>query len=647
MHWRHWLQSIKNKFTPLDEDALALAQYQVFTRQIPLLYFLLLINTWTLAYVFRDAAPHWLGVELLLGISAFSVFRAIGWWNMRDEIPNVAVARRRVRTTVILAWILAPAMAIWSLMLFDYGDMYLKIHVVFMMTAGIMTMTYCLSSSWQAVLALVATVNMIFFGFFIHRDEYQFSAMAIHFLVVTSVMVGMMMYYYRDFVRLIDARSLAERAQNEALLQANRDGLTQLPNRRNFFHTLEGICAESKKNGQRFAVAVLDLDGFKPVNDLYGHAVGDALLVQVGQRIAACVQARAHVARLGGDEFALIMDGLDAQDDAAFVALGQTVCQRLREPFELDGFTLQVGSSMGLVTFPDRAVQAQQLYQCADYALYEGKRGSRGTVSVFSYQHSLRIQRDALIEQALRTADLAQELQVWFQPIVDAPSGRTLGFEALARWDSARLGMVSPGEFIVLAERGSLMNQISQMLLAKALQEMQHWPEHLELSFNLSVQDLASAATMQQLLALIANSGIAPQRLSIEITETAAAHAAAQVQHSIELLRECGCGVVLDDLGTGFSSLTRLLGLPLTKIKIDRQFVRGIDAKVANRKIVASLLNMAREMQLQCVIEGVETPAERLTLLDIGGTFMQGYLWSRPMPAREVARWLADESVRL
>lgn len=648
MQWSKWLQSAKAEFTALDAKALILAQFQVFTRQIPLLYFLLLVNTWMLAFVFRDAAPQWLGIEILAGISVFSIYRAIGWWNMRNTTPDVAVARRKLRATTILALTLGPAVMVWALMLFDYGNAYMKMHVVFVLTAGIMSIAYCLSSSWQAVVVLVTTINAMFFVFFIERDNNQYSALAIHFSIVTTIMVGMMFYYYRNLTSLVNAQILAERARNDADTQANRDNLTQLPNRRNFFHTLDNICEQYQKNNQRFAVAILDLDGFKPVNDLYGHAVGDELLVLVGARIAACVQGKARAARLGGDEFALIMDGVDGSSgDAAFIALGQQVCQRLRDPFELEGFTLQVGSSMGLVTFPDHASQGQQLYQYADYALYEGKRAARGTVSVFCEEHSRRIQRDALIEQTLLTADLEQELQVWFQPIVDAHNDRAIGFEALARWHSPKLGMVRPDEFITLAERGSLMNRITRLLLAKALAEVQHWPPHLYLSFNLSVQDLASPATMQHLMQQIEASGIAPARFNVEITETVATHAAAQVQHAIAGLRECGYGVVLDDLGTGFSSLTRLMSLPLTKIKIDRHFVKDIDQRTDSRKIVASLLNMAREMELQCIVEGVETNAERDTLLRLGGSLIQGFFYAKPMDAQAARLWLATHEQRL
>lgn len=262
-------------------------------------------------------------------------------------------------------------------------------------------------------------------------------------------------------------------------------------------------------------------------------------------------------------------------------------------------------------------------------------------MSLFSTRHQHRIQQDAAIEQALRKADLEAELSVVFQPIVDTASRRTLAFEALARWHSPAMGTVSPAEFIPVAERTGLITQLTRVLLAKALDTAATWPEAVGLSFNLSIHDLGSEEEVARLVRLVLDSGVDPARIDLEITETAVMQDMEQAQWAAGQLRGLGCGVTLDDFGTGFSSLSRLLALPLTRIKIDRRFVSGIQHSPASLKIVRSLLALSRDMELGCVIEGVEGEEELAILRELGGSLMQGYLFARPMPAADVPAWLA------
>ena len=620
------------------EPALLKAQYRAFSGQLPLMYLLLVANTWLLGLTHAHAAPLWLALGGPLLLTPVCLVRSLQWSRARREPADTDKARRALAWTSRLAWPLALAFTLWPLALFPYGDGYMRSHVAFFMVSTAVVSQVCLMHVRPAMLTIALVVNSGFVLFFAFSGQPTFLAMAVSVTLMTFTLVTTLLRQYRRFTDLVGARLRAEALGAENLRLANLDSLTRLPNRRAFFGALAQACERADVRGTRLAVGIIDLDGFKPVNDLHGHAAGDRLLKQVGRRLSQLAGGRVHLARLGGDEFAMIAEGLG--EDADYVAFARRVCERLRAPFQLQDLSLQVTATMGLVLYPDLARHAEDLYERADYALYHGKRQHRGGVSLFSTEHHRRIQHEAAIEQALRNPDLDAQLSVDFQPIICMESGRPLAFEALARWTHPRLGQVSPADFIPVAERAGLVHGLTRILLRKALAEAATWPEAVGLSFNLSMHDLGSGEELAHVLELIVASGVHPARIDMEVTETAVLSDTAQLQHAAGQLRGLGCGVSLDDFGTGFSSLSQLLALPLTKIKIDRRFVSGIQDKPTSMKIVRSLLILSRDMELGCVIEGVETPEELAVLRELGGSLMQGYLFARPMPAAAVAGWL-------
>jgi diguanylate cyclase (GGDEF)-like protein len=423
--------------------------------------------------------------------------------------------------------------------------------------------------------------------------------------------------------------------------------LTDLPNRRAFFADLENTVELARRGDARLALGIIDLDGFKPVNDLYGHPFGDKLLIEVGQRLSDLCRAQGvYVARLGGDEFALIISNVES--DEAILAFGQSLCDALRTPFQLPEASVQIAGSIGFAVYPQLAQTPVELFERADYALYDGKRGDRrGRATLFSAEHVAAISRDARIEQALKMADLEQELTVFFQPIVDTVNARTVGFEALARWSSPTLGKVPPGQFIPVAERAGIVGKLTRPLLTKALAAAVTWPADLRLSFNLSAYDLSSAENVLAIIGIIEGSGFSASRLDLEITETAFGHDFEQVRKAANMLKYLGCGISLDDFGTGYSSLSRLHALPLTKIKIDRSFVVDLQRNTAGAKIVKSLLALSRDMGLDCIVEGIETEEEMAAVRKLGGMIVQGYFYSPPVAASELDRFFTTELRRV
>ncbi|MGQ3355187.1 MAG: putative bifunctional diguanylate cyclase/phosphodiesterase [Phreatobacter sp.] len=612
-----------------DNPDLLRAQHRAFSRQVPLMYVILMTNTWALATTHVDYAPVWLTMGIPGLMTVVSVLRIAMWWRQRHGEPAPNRIRAELLRTLRLAVVISLVFAGWALALSGYGTAYTKAHVAFYMAITVISCIFCLMHLRAAALIVAVIVNGLFVGFFISSGEATFVASAVNVVLVSFAMLVILNINYNHFTHMVEARAEAVSLSDENFRLANIDSLTDLPNRRAFFARLEKAYGANTES-QGLAVGILDLDGFKPVNDAYGHGIGDRLLKEVSRRMeAVCAAHGVHLARLGGDEFAFL---LTSADEAKLLAWGRELCGSLTRAIDLVGAMVQVSGSLGIArAFSTSSVD--DLMQRADYALYQAKRGHRGSVVMFSESHHDAIRRHAMIEQALRSADFEAELKVVYQPIIEVRTEAPIGFEALARWNSPVLGAVSPGEFIPVAERAGIVSRLTCDLLQKALAEARTWPGHMRLAFNLSAQDLGSPENLLKIIAIIGQSGFDLRRLDLEITETAFAFDPAQVQKSVGQLRDLGCGISIDDFGTGYSSLSRLHSLPLTKLKIDRSFIARIEQDTVSYNIVKSLVALSRDMKLDCVIEGVETSAELDVLRQLGGALVQGYYYSKPLEA--------------
>ena len=470
---------------PKDNPGLVRAQYIALSRQLPMMYFILLVNTLMLAGTHFAVAPRWLVVYCPAIMTLFGVIRAVEWVRTRGQTRSTAQMLKELKRTNMLAPLVAVAFTAWSLALFPHGDGYAQAHVAFYMAITVIGCIFCMMHLLPAALATTAVVNTAFVVFFASTNIITFVATAIDVLLVSIAMLVILKAQYADFTRLVNMQAQTAKLSEENLHLANQDSLTGLANRRQFFSRLDTQLSRAHEQEVRLAVGLIDLDGFKPVNDLYGHSVGDRLLYQVGQRLTGLLDEDVHLARLGGDEFGLIIT--QAMSDEQLRAFGEKICASLREPFLLVDIPIQISASLGIATFPDQASSATQVYEYADYALYQSKRHRPGTVCLFSAAHRQQLNREGLTEQALRRADLAAEFHVVFQPIMDIRSGQTVAFEALARWQSPELGNVPPSEFIPIAERVGMVNRLTLPLLSKALDTAADWPAGMRLSFNLSL----------------------------------------------------------------------------------------------------------------------------------------------------------------
>jgi diguanylate cyclase (GGDEF)-like protein len=623
-----------------DNSELIGAQLAAFTRQVPLLYFILSVNSIALAFTHLGLAPVGLTVVFPGLLVTACAIRCLIWLRRRGLAVDPNAAAQTLRTTVLLGGALGFAFLMWALSLFPYGDTARNGHILFFVGITVVSCIFCLMHVRPAALILTATVIAPFVIFLLASGDAVNVAIGLNLFLVTVAMTYILIICSGQFAAMVNGQVETRRLSNENFRLANIDSLTELPNRRQFFHRLSMLAEQSKTANRRFVVGVLDLDGFKAVNDLYGHGVGDRVLKETGQRLLQLSDDSHFIARLGGDEFGIIVEeDLDAE---AILAVGTRVCAVFDTPFSVTGILAKIGGSVGFALAPDAGTTAELLYERADYALYHAKARLRGQPVIFSKEHEVEIRRLSTIEHTLRRIDLDAELSLHFQPIVDVATERLVGFEALARWRNPELGDVPPDVFISVAERTELIGTITHVLLRKALTAAESWPDDLCLSFNLSMRDLVSQVTILQTVALIESSGVDPRRIIIEVTETALMQDYEQVQESLGTLRSMGLKVALDDFGAGQSSLSYVHQLSLDKIKIDRGFIRNIATQETARNIVKTVIDLCRNLKFDCVVEGVETAEQVDIIAGLGCSTMQGYFFGKPMPLGEVGALIRD-----
>jgi diguanylate cyclase (GGDEF)-like protein/PAS domain S-box-containing protein len=426
-----------------------------------------------------------------------------------------------------------------------------------------------------------------------------------------------------------------KRVEAEVAHMARHDSLTDLANRTLFMEKIDEALARLRRGGERFSVFMIDVDRFKGVNDSLGHPVGDALLKAAAQRLRAAIRETDTVARFGGDEFAILQTQTADQKEAA-VALANRVLATINEPYDLDGHRVSIGTSIGIALAPNDGASADELLKNADLALYRVKAAGRNAFRFFEPKMETEARSRHALENDLREALTREEFELHYQTIVEFSTGRVCGVEALARWRHPELGLIPPDRFIPIAEDTGLIVQLGEWIVRRACAEAAHWPAHVKLAVNLSPLQFGKSDLAAIVAGALADSGLAPQRLELEITESVLL---AQDDHNLETLhrlKRLGASIVLDDFGTGYSSLTYLHMFPFDKIKIDRSFVHKLSTSAECAAIVCAVTGLGASLGIGTVAEGVET-AEQFALLRVAGCRQaQGYLFSVPVPAADL-----------
>ena len=420
---------------------------------------------------------------------------------------------------------------------------------------------------------------------------------------------------------------VTERRQFERQIQhlAQHDPLTDLANRATLHQALsETLASEAWES---CALLYIDLDRFKPINDTFGHAVGDQLLQEVARRLRRTVRAQDVIARLGGDEFALILRPADPRQLAG---TAQQILEALNQPYAVRRLPIRIGASIGIAAAPLAGRDPDLLLRNADLALYEAKREGRNRYSFYNPSMGDSAAARASLEADLNRAVERREFVLHYQPIVRARTGATIGFEALLRWRRPDGVAISPADFVPAAEEAGLMPEIGAWILAEACREAAAWPAHLTVSVNVSATQLRSALFIDAVERALAASGLPPHRLEIEITETAVLQNRELALSLLQRLRAMGVMIALDDFGTGYSSLSFVHTFPLTRLKIDRSFVQGLGRDPQSTAIVRAIIGLSRSLRLAVTAEGVETDERHRLLARERGLDLQGYLLGRP-----------------
>jgi diguanylate cyclase (GGDEF)-like protein len=618
----------------------AMRQLAELQKHIPSLYGLLSVNAGALAVTHYGLAPAYLTLGIPGTVIALCLLRAIHWWRLRPETLDEAQAARHLRRTTVLTVFFSVAFVIWAMVLNTFGGPYEQGHVAIFVAVTVIACIFCLTYLPLAAFLVTGIVMGVFLFCCVTSGNHVFLAIAANTAFVTAVMVRILNTNYRAFVALVASQAVASRLSEENARLAQTDSLTGLPNRRYFFQKLDEALRSSSGADTPFALAIFDLDRFKPINDTYGHNVGDRVLAEAGRRLAAFAGADVVVTRLGGDEFGVILRA--PASAAAALAFCDGVCTALQRPIRIGDIQVVTGCSGGLALPCRVSHDADALFDRADYALYHSKEQRRGATTLFSQEHKDAIRAEQAVETALRTADLAAEMVLHYQPVLDLATGRTAFVEGLARWTSPTLGRVAPDRFIAAAERGGMIHTVTLLLLRKALADCAQLPPGTGLSFNLSAHDLASPETVLSILAAVRGSGIDPRRLTLELTETALMRDFDHAKAAITTLRSLGIKIALDDFGTGYSSLGYVHRLPLDKIKIDRGFMADIDTD-RGCSLVSTILDLCRNLGLDGIVEGIETEAQLDVARRHGSRYAQGYHIGRPMPLGDLLERLERE----
>jgi diguanylate cyclase (GGDEF)-like protein/PAS domain S-box-containing protein len=469
------------------------------------------------------------------------------------------------------------------------------------------------------------------------KDEHAWQSVGMGPRYITSRRIGIrdQRGEPRYVINVVDDVTERRHANDKIAHMAHYDALTELPNRVLFREQMERELAKVA-NGAKFALLYIDVDEFKGINDSLGHHVGDELLKAIAARIRACVKEDDLVARLGGDEFAVIRTGIGASEDALAFVTG--IHEAIRRPYHCLGHHLATDASIGIALAPQDGTDIDQLVKNADLAMYAAKAGGRRTCRFFVPEMDASAKARLSLEQDLRQALADGGFEIHYQPLVDLQTGAVSGCEALLRWRHPERGMVSPAEFIPIAEDTGLINELGDWVLRMACNEAATWPAHVRIAVNVSPVQLKSDTLALRIAGALSASGLDPRRLELEITEAVLIRDDEVALAILHQLRAIGVRIALDDFGTGYSSLSYLKRFPFDKIKIDRCFVADIAEASGAPVIVQAVVNIAAASNMTTVAEGVETEAQRAMLRTLGCTEMQGYLFSAPKPAAEVLK---------
>ncbi|WP_157235082.1 putative bifunctional diguanylate cyclase/phosphodiesterase [Methylosinus sp. LW4] len=621
---------------PTDDLELVRAQFRAFARQIPLLYFILATNALAVMFTFAKFGHPWLSLYAPSALCGLCLLRGVVWWRIgRSRVPD-DIAIRHMQRTNRLAFFIAVAFTAWGLSLYTFGDgdAYAKAQIVFFLALTMISCNFCLMHLRSAALNVTLVGVAPFSLFFFFADDGHFRAASVNLALAAIGMIAILMIYYRDFAHLVASRrSLAEkqaetqRLSDENSRLANMDALSGLPNRRALMTRLDQ-CGRSA-GATPTAVVYIDLDGFKDVNDTYGHSTGDRLIDIVAKELLRVLPEGAMLARVGGDEFAAVISAAEAERAAR--AFASSALAVLARPIRIGDRAVQIGASVGVCCTEADGCDAQELFRRADIAMYHVKANGKSGVRIYTPDLDLERQRQQDIEDQLRRALRADELEVVYQPIVGATENRVVAVEALVRWPRRPEGELTPDQFVPIAERSGLINQLGLFVLRRACEDFLD-VEAIKVAVNVSPAQFRDPDFERAVMRTLLETGFSTARLELEVTEGYLIDHPQRAAAVISFLKTLGVAVALDDFGAGYTSIAYLQKYGFDRIKLDKSLVDRVTIEKSTGVLVAGAIHMANALDMAVTAEGVETEEQAYVLGLAGCQRLQGFLFGRPMP---------------
>jgi diguanylate cyclase (GGDEF)-like protein len=622
--------------------ALLEERYRALQRQIPVLYTVALANFLGLGLATGGSLIGSLfsPSTLLVGLVCL---RMVHWLRARNRRLAPEKILRELRKTWFYALIISLGFCAWSLYLLETVGSPTDLYVIFFASLAALGCAYgAMSYPAAARLPLLLLGMPMALRLIVIRDAPHI-ALGLSLTMILLLILRLLDIHNRGFRAIVESRTRiadeserarrAEKAAKSEKAKAKRiadtDSLTGLANRRAFLRILGRRAARLDRGGCAFALAIVDLDGFKPINDTFGHATGDTVLQGIGARLAAAASGGAVIARTGGDEFALLLPTI--RNPGTAKAAGAAICAALQEPYVVDGREFRISGCCGLTLLSPGDCDVAQALIRADTSLYRAKQAGRAGAALFSSEMDEAHRRRKAIETALRLPDVQESISLLFQPIRDLATGELRAFEALARWDHETLGRVPPDQFIPIAEQINRIEVISDRLLAKAAAAALSWAESIRLSFNVSAVQLCTAGAADRILAVLDEAGLESHRLQIEVTETALLADFHAARRNLLALRNAGVRIMLDDFGAGHASISYLREMQFDGVKLDGSLVTPMLESIRARRLLKGVLDLCASLGLPCVAEHIESHDQVTLLRELGCRDGQGFFLAPPL----------------
>jgi diguanylate cyclase (GGDEF)-like protein len=629
--------------------ALVEEHYWSLRRQTPIVYLLGVVNLSAMEIAATGRIAPGLNVPTF--IAACGLLRMWHWYgSSRGVTPTHEIMARRLRQTIWFAAAICIAVCARCLYLLQFDDA--ASHMAVMLFGGLTAIgvAYGLTAlpvaGWIPLILIIGPMSIA--G--LMSNDRRFAGAAFGLVVVAGLTLRLLGAHNRHFTTVVRSRSviareqeLVEQARQEAIVAATTDFLTGLPNRRALVAALDMATSEGV---EPFALAILDLDRFKAVNDTFGHAIGDQLLKEVAARLMHIVGRRGLVARLGGDEFGILLPG--ARNAREAQALGSDILRHVNGPACLNGREFIIAASCGIgLSRKCEDSSPSRLMADADLALYQSKDNPGGGAAIFELSMEAPRRRRAEIERALQLPGVRDNLRVMFQPIFDLKTGRIIANEALARWSDPELGAIAPSEFVPIAEQLNLIDEINCHLMRLAFEAAQSWPHEIRLSFNLSAIQLCSAGAARSVLNALKRVGLDARRLQVEVTETALLADFERARANLTELRKAGATIVLDDFGAGYASIGYLRELSFDQIKLDGALVTAAQHSADGKRLLRAVIGLCEILGVSTVAEHVESNDLLKLVMELGCTAGQGFWLERPLDPEDVLHLCGSKVIPL